>query len=233
MNKERTINKENENQREAKWLTTFNDLMTLLLTFFVLIFTMSSIDFKEMKQFKDSLQCALGVLESGDMTEVEIRQFVTDHSIGERFEEEGEVDDCLQALNFEPGIEVIFTQEGVIITFKDTILFKSGRADINPRAFPVLDKVATVIRKVSNPIRIEGHTDNIPIHSNKFPSNWELSTARAVNVLRHFVDVGKINPRRLSAAGYGESKPLFPNDTPEHRARNRRVEIFLMMEEKK
>jgi chemotaxis protein MotB len=83
------------------------------------------------------------------------------------------------------------------------------------------------------PIRVEGHTDNVPIHTKRFPSNWELSTIRAVNVLKYFANEGRIDPRRLSAVGYGESKPLVANNSPRDRAKNRRVEIVLLKEDLK
>ena len=88
-----------------------------------------------------------------------------------------------------------------------------------------------MIKKTKYYVRVEGHTDDTPINTKRFPSNWELSTARAVNVVKHFVESGKVVPQRMSAAGYGESKPLFSNDTRDHKARNRRVEITLIKEE--
>ena len=85
-----------------------------------------------------------------------------------------------------------------------------------------------MIQKTSNHVRVEGHTDNVPINTKRFPSNWELSTSRAVNVIKYFIRQRKVKPQRLSAVGYGESKPVFSNDTPENRARNRRVEIVIV-----
>jgi chemotaxis protein MotB len=120
-----------------------------------------------------------------------------------------------------------------MITLQDAILFHSGIAEINSRAYPTLDGIIANIKDMSHPIRIEGHTDDDPIHTGRYPSNWELSTARAVNVLKYFVDKGKTPPERLSAVGYGESRSVFPNDTPEHKAKNRRVEIVVIMEEEK
>ena len=94
-----------------------------------------------------------------------------------------------------------------------------------------MDKVAAVIQNIRNPVRIEGHTDNVPIATRRFPSNWELSTARAVQVLKYFIAAGEIDPSRLSAVGYGEAKPVLPNNTPENRTKNRRVEIVLVTED--
>lgn len=240
MNNGRVKKQEEEKEAEAKWLCTFNDLMTLLLTFFVLLFSMSSLDFSSMKAFQTSLQSALGVLEAGDMTAVAIIQAKLDSSeeyefaIEEIVEEESEeISQSLEGFDSEPGIRVAYTNKGVVLTLEDTVLFDSGSAHINPEAFPLLQKIAGWIGKVPLPIRIEGHTDNMPIRTRQYPSNWELSTARAVNVVKHFVRVGEIPPQRLSAVGYGESRPHYPNDTPEDRIRNRRVEIILVKEGKK
>ena len=100
-------------------------------------------------------------------------------------------------------------------------------------AYTVLGSLAGVIRDMPYPIRVEGHTDNVPIHTRRYPSNWELSTARAVNVVKYFADAGQIDPQRLSAVGYGESKPLVANDSAQNRAKNRRVEIVVVKEDQK
>ncbi|MBW1700746.1 MAG: flagellar motor protein MotB [Deltaproteobacteria bacterium] len=231
-------------EEDAKWLITFNDLMTLLMVFFVLLFSMSSLDVKKLKTFQFALQSALGILEEGQNMGVGVTEpspipetSNQEEVVLEEGEEvtttEEEIKDSIKALDSEPEIGVSYTKEGVVITLENTILFESAIADINPRAFAVLDKIAKIIKKTSKPIRIEGHTDDDPIHTETFPSNWELSTARAVNVVKYFVEAGKIPSQRLSAVGYGEAKPLFPNDTPEHKAGNRRVEIVLMMEEER
>ena len=113
---------------------------------------------------------------------------------------------------------------------KDFLLFDFGKADINPGGLAFLDKMATLIHKIPHPVRVEGHTDNVPIHTARFPSNWELSIARAVSVVKYIAGSGKINPQRLSAVGYGETRPLVPNDSAVHRTRNRRVEIVIATE---
>ena len=213
------------------WLTTFNDLITLLMVFFVLLFMMSSIDVKKLKEFQYALQSGLGVLKEGQRVSVGLIEppFPSDLEEIEK-EVPDEIQDFVKAFDSEPEITATYTKKGVLITLSNTILFQFGMADINPESFPVLDKIAAIISKTSESVRVEGHTDNLPIHTEKFPSNWELSIKRAVNVVKYFVGIGKIPPQRLSAVGYGESKPLFPNDTTEHRAANRRVEILLEME---
>ncbi len=235
-----------EEQNSASWLTTFNDLVTLLMVFFVLMFSLSSIDTKKMSDFQNALQSGLGILREGKQSSVAVQeaQMVKDMSnIGTQPEGreaaqpqqnmQQTIETALESLGADIGIQVTYTEQGAHLSFKDGVLFDFGRADINSTGFGVLDRIGNVIKKMPYPIRIEGHTDNVPIHTQKFPSNWELSTARAVNVLKYFTDAGQIDPRRLSAVGYGDSKPLVANDSPRHRAKNRRVEIVLIKEDKK
>lgn len=116
----------------------------------------------------------------------------------------------------------------VVINFSDRILFDSGSAELREEAKELIGSIATALEQTSHPIRIEGHTDNVPISTDRYPSNWELSTARAVAVLRFLMEEYQIPPERLIAMGFGEYRPIVPNDTPEHRARNRRVSIILV-----
>ena len=141
------------------------------------------------------------------------------------------IEAALESLDADIGIQIIYTEQGAHLSFEDGVLFDFGRAAISTKGYAVLDEIADVVRKMPYPIRVEGHTDNVPINTKRFPSNWELSTVRAVNVLKYFADAGRIDPRRLSAVGYGESKPLVANDSPQSRAKNRRVEIVLIKED--
>ena len=114
---------------------------------------------------------------------------------------------------------------------KDAILFESGRAELKPEGIEVLKKLEGLISDFDNELVIEGHTDNVPMTSGRFPSNWELSTARAVTVVRYLSESLDIDPGRLSAVGYGEYRPIKPNDTAENRAANRRVNILIIFNE--
>ena len=111
-------------------------------------------------------------------------------------------------------------------------IFGLGSADIAAEALPLLHKVGAIISKTAYQIRIEGHTDDLPIHTERYPSNWELSTARAVNVLRYFVKNHNVDPRRLAAEGFSEFHPVVANDTAENREKNRRVEIIFIKKER-
>lgn len=126
------------------------------------------------------------------------------------------------------NINVIREPRGLLIRLNDTVLFDKGSDIIKDKAQNVLDKIAVVLKNEPNSIRIEGHTDNLPIKTDKFPSNWELSTARATNLVKYLVEAHKISPTRLSAAGYGEYMPISGNNTEVGRGENRRVDIVVL-----
>lgn len=130
----------------------------------------------------------------------------------------------------EGDVNLFFSRKGLVMRLSDTLMFNLGAAEILTEAIPLLKKIAFIISGTSYAVCIEGHTDNLPIHTGKFPSNWELSTSRAVNVLRYFTEKEKAPMQRLSAVGFGEFHPVVANDKPEHRAKNRRVEIVFVRE---
>ena len=239
-------NLENEGGKAAIWLTTFNDLVTLLMVFFVLLFTMSTIDTQKMQDFQYALQSGLGIMETGNKVAISVKrtQPVDDMS-HIMTQAEGElkkkgnsqvsgnlVDQIQQMMDEDPNIQVTRTHQGTRLSFEDQVLFDFGKAAINPEGFVILDKIAGVLGKMPYAVRVEGHTDNVPIETRRFPSNWELSVARAVSVVKYFAEVSNIDPKKLSAVGYGESRPVAANDTLFNRAKNRRVEILLLTEGK-
>lgn len=243
----RSMPRSGDSDNRAGWLTTFNDLVTLLMVFFVLLFTMGSTDKNMMREFQNALQSGLGVLSSGSKVSIAVNESPRLVSMGETLsqgqsqttpdneeatteviDQEEAIDQALSEMAADPGIKVKHSTQGARISFEDALLFNFGKADINSSGLALLDKMAALIQKIPCVVRVEGHTDNVPIHTPRFPSNWDLSTARAVSVVKYLVDVANINPQRLSAVGYGESRPMVPNDSPADRARNRRVEIVLV-----
>jgi chemotaxis protein MotB len=221
------------------WLTTFNDLITLLMVFFVLLFTMGSLDTKMLKEFQYALQSGLGILGEGSQVSIAVKdsrpkpdmaQIEGEVEPVDDQEEATPIDEALKAIAADPGINVRYSNQGAHITFEDFLLFDFGKAVINSGGLKFLEKMTALIQKIPYPVRVEGHTDNVPIHTARYPSNWELSIARAVSVVKYFAESGKINPQRLSAVGYGATRPLVPNDSPANRSRNRRVEIVLATE---
>jgi chemotaxis protein MotB len=239
-------NLENEGSKKSIWLTTFNDLVTLLMVFFVLLFTMSTVDSRKMQDFQYALQSGLGVLEAGNKVSISVTKtqpvedmsHIMTQAEGEQNKQGSSqpggklVDQVRQLTEADPDIQVTHTHQGTRLSFEDQVLFNFGRAAINPAGFVFLDKIADALDKIPYAVRVEGHTDNVPIQTRRFPSNWELSVARAVNVVKYFAEVSNIDPKRLSAVGYGESRPVASNDTRANRAKNRRVEIFLLTEGK-
>lgn len=239
-------NSEGEGSNSPGWLTTFNDLITLLMVFFVLLFTMSSVDTKKMQDFQYALQSGLGILEGGRMVSISVKEtqpvddmsHIMTQAEGKQTKAGGGqpsgkwVDPIRQLMEADLNIQVTHTHQGTRLSFEDKVLFDFGKAAINPAGFAFLDTIANALNKIPYAVRVEGHTDNVPIETRRFPSNWELSVARAVNVVKYFAEVSKIDPQRLSAVGYGESRPVVPNDTLPNRTKNRRVEIFLLTEGK-
>ena len=114
-----------------------------------------------------------------------------------------------------------------MVRLAESLLFDLGSAELTPQALGFIDKVATILVAANKLVRVEGHTDNVPIHTAQFRSNWELSTARASSVIRYLIEKFNFSPELLSASGYGEYRPIAPNDTPENRAKNRRVEFVI------
>jgi len=202
---------------DGTWLITLSDVFTLLLVFFItfLAMTKHSTSPEEVdNEQKNPLVIRAGhpVPEPGV-----IKSRIADELAGN-----------IDFLNMGEEISVIATSSEIIISMKEKITFRPGEADILQESRPALDKIADTIRRHPNfLVEIDGHTDDIPIKTRLFPSNWELSVARATSVLKYFIHEHAINPSRLSIKGNADQKPVAPNDTPENRALNRRVEIRL------
>lgn len=246
MNRRRVQRPDENSGVTAGWLTTFNDLVTLLMVFFVLLFAIGSMDKQRVEEFQSALQSGLGVLGAGSRVSIAVQQSQTPISaLGQLSQSKNETqpesdldekdpfDDKFSEFAAQSGINVSYSKQGIHISFEDGLVFDFGQADITAKGFAFLDEMAVLIQQNTYAVRVEGHTDNVPIHTQRFPSNWELSIARAVSVVKYFIDAGKIDPQRLSAVGYGESRPLMANNTPGNRAKNRRVEIVLATEDEK
>jgi len=212
------------------WMVTYGDMMSLLLTFFVMLLSYSSTDIVKFKQAMGSLRGALGMLKS-EQGVVNLPKLM----IGTRAEQQVETSSVrlrklIKQEHLEEAIHVERTDKGLLIRISNMVLFDLGKAEIKPDVHSILDKLVSIIAQWEGPIRVEGHTDDLPIHTAQFPSNWELSTARAVKVLRILIEKGGVNPKNLSAVGYGEHHPIVPNINARNRSKNRRVEIHLEMD---
>ncbi len=185
---------------DATWLYSYADLMTQLLIFAILMVAVVGV--KGMPTEQQAMKADL------TQTVREIESFVKQSKT-------------------EGDISIDRAADRLIIRMKSAILFHEGQAELTGKAEEVLAGIAPLLARAPSPLRVEGHTDNVPIKSSQFPSNWELSSARAISVVRYLEDQG-IETTRLSVAGYGEFHPIIDNDTSEHRALNRRVEIVVL-----
>lgn len=245
-----------EGDNSDRWLMTYADLITLLLAFFVIMYAMSKVDAKKFEQMSEKLQgefnsndlnqpvatidLGAGVLKVGRLKLVAQRlespsfgQFKRRVSIGPatNIPASSGFDNAGTADSSQHEFSVEMNERGLIIHVLESALFQSGQAEMQPQARALLDNISAEIRNLPNQIRVEGHTDSIPINSLKYPSNWELAAARATAVVRYFVDKHDFSPERISALGFGEFRPLVSNDTPENRARNRRVDIVILTDD--
>jgi len=231
------------------WMVTYSDLVTLILCFFVLLFAFSTIDVVKFKAVSDSFRMK-SIIEGGvsiispdpplhanTNTPLDEDRHSTDEEQKQnevqRMQEQ-QLDNLYEAIakylednKLESVITASRDTAGVTLEIRDRVLFDSGRADIKAEGMPFLARVAQLIQNMPNPIEIEGHTDNRPISTLQFPSNWELSTARASRVVRYLIDEHNIDPIRMTAVGYGEFRPIATNDTADDRALNRRVVIHI------
>ena len=220
-----------------EWLAAFGDLMSLLLCFFVPLLSMSSMDAKKVSEAIGSLSGAMSVLEGGTKTEISKRRIQESTPINEQDETTEEVNRVTQAVidanemmekGHGPTISVEEAEEGFMIQLPASLLFKPGQAKIeNEDALLFLKRVALIIQELPNnlEIGIQGYTDNIPPGKNSpFIDNWELSSARALSVLKELLNDG-VDPSRMFAAGFGEYHPIATNATAKGREKNRRVEI--------
>lgn len=233
--------KKGEEGGGATWLDTYADTVTLLMTFFVLLYSMSTLDEAKFQQLSSAFnevmsgKAADSILQynlyDGEVPLVggESKVESTDASKVEDAAEKTyeEVKEFVEKNNLSEGIKVIPNEKGVNLQLKDSILFETGKADLKANSKEVLDQISYLIANLPNDIEVEGHTDNVPINTSEYHSNWELSTNRATTVVRYFVEVKHLNAARFSAAGYGEYHPLVPNTSDENRAQNRRVNILI------
>ena len=247
--------KEKKKSGSPAWMATFADMSTLLLTFFVIMLSMATVDVMKFKEMLGSVKEAFGVtFETHGEYRATIQDEVTppeDPGQGEwqqlqqEFKEEyyAEVEAAAEAAEerekaaeeiqkqidqsqMGDQIEVSSGDNGIRIRVKGALLFGAGQADLMSQAVPFLDALVQVMNKFTYYLLVEGHTDSTPISTDRFPSNWELSSHRASVVLRYLIYKG-INPGRLTSVGLGATYPLASNDTPEGRAANRRVEFIL------
>lgn len=220
-----------ETERGAPaWMVTFGDMMTLLLCVFVMLLAFSQLQAQRFKVLAGSLRNAFGVQTDLHYTGVPSGNNVLTDSFAtpeyRRVKVFQEISQILKTTKNTQGIEVTLEEEGVRLRVGEGLLFASGSARLEPQWLPLLGRFGPVIQSSGGTVTVEGHTDNRPIESAAFPSNWELSSARAGAVVRFFESQG-LPGSRLQSAGFADTRPLDDNNTPEGRQKNRRVEIMI------
>lgn len=242
MSRRRRSNIDEPKAGAPEWMTTYGDMVTLLLCFFVLLFSFSTIDAQKFQAIMQSFQGSLGILDSGTaiitpddfITEAMKDDLTTDQK--QELEDFRKLEETLEQYleNYDLQSDILITQEnaGLVLRFQDNVLFDPGKAELKPRSKEILEDISVFLQNpdfLKKSIRIEGHTDTVKVNpSSIYPTNWELSTGRAANVVRYLIEDLDLAPERFSIAGYGEYRPIAPNDTAENKSKNRRVDIVIL-----
>ncbi|HEY0264306.1 MAG TPA: flagellar motor protein MotB [Granulicella sp.] len=235
-----------EHVNHERWLVSYADFITLLFAFFVVLFASGQSDHKKQEQMASAMQTAFNPAAFFELhtKKPTVTEDMGAHAaptiapaldqqppsiIARQLEEKlGKLlADKSKASGLPPGSLIVrTTNEGIVVSLQEAGFFASGSAEVRPSSLPVLAAVAAALPKTA--LRVEGHTDDMPIHTQQFATNWELSSARAASIARYLLDHNVANPTQLSIAGYAEYHPAASNDTEEGRARNRRVDIILL-----
>ncbi|HOS60151.1 MAG TPA: flagellar motor protein MotB [Syntrophorhabdaceae bacterium] len=229
----RRKNGADEHENLERWLLTYADLITLLLAFFIMMYTFSKQDAQKYNEVTAHLKSIFsggsGIAKKGNLEgklPVDLQmQAGSNAMIEERIKQEFR--EIADENGLKNNITVFTDARGVVVRIMDKAFYDEGKADLKQGAKNALNKIIPIMKGIKNHIRIEGHTDDTPISKGEFKSNWELSVRRATEVVRYIVEKGPIAPDRVSATGYAEYRPIVSNDTAENKALNRRVEIII------
>ena len=229
--------KHEEHENHERWLVSYADFITLLFAFFVVMYSISSVNEGKFRTVSDSIKAALNPVVSPSSTKVpftigENKALTLNPAIeGAKEPAVRRLRQIMQSLKNQTHVEIIqlkeLTNGDIVLTLPDTVLFRSGESALLPEARPFIQAISEVLIELDRYVRVEGHTDNVPIATVKFPSNWELSATRAVAVVRALSEQYGVPTNHLTAVGHADSRSLTDNLTPESRAKNRRVEIVV------
>ncbi|MFA6540347.1 MAG: flagellar motor protein MotB [Bacteroidota bacterium] len=219
--------KHSGHENQDRWLLTYSDLITLLLGLFVILYAMSNIDKQKYSKWVVAFGGAFG------KSNIEIAKGMGSTGVLDGMSEQLRIEKLLQrALSIEKNnsaLSVSIDERGVTVHIQEELLFPSGQSELKGSSYVMLDSLAQVLKKIPNDIRVEGHSDNVPIATAQFPSNWHLSVSRAMNTGYYLIQKHGMNPEKVSVVGYGEFKPVLPNTSEKNRAANRRVDIVILM----
>lgn len=227
MRKEKVVKDNSE-----RWLLTYSDLITLLMVLFVILYASSNIDKDKYKEVATSFREALYTENSSEVSIYDNTSSDSgedDLSDEEKLEKvQNNIEETIEKLGLDKNVTSVMEEGGILISINDSLLFDSGEADLKDQYKTELFKIAEALKQVPNDIQVKGYTDNVPIKSSKYNSNWQLSSIRAANVVEFLMNSCGISGERLSAAAYGEYSPAKDNSTSEGRAFNRRVNILVL-----
>lgn len=223
-------------ENHERWIVTYADMLTLLFALFVVLWSMSVPDATRLEKVRESLNRAfdIGVLSgtSGASPVFGGGGGITPSLAEVKSNDMVEITKAVKSLAREQGLEnkiqVRTDADSITISLNDNLLFDSGSAELKPGSQVVLNEVAQALRTLPNEIRVEGHTDNVPVNSPDYPTNWELSAARASTVLRFLTETAGLKIPRLYLAGYADTRPVADNGTPDGRALNRRADLVIV-----
>jgi chemotaxis protein MotB len=229
-------NKHEEHENHERWLVSYADFITLLFAFFVVMYSVSSINEGKFRVLSDSLVNSFS--NNKPVGDLSLMDLPIHHHTSIQVKDEPQsnnnirsylkIANAITAVKVPQGVKITSTERGLNIRIKDEALFGSGSASINPQIAEFIDLIAGLVKDLPNLIAVEGHTDNQPIRSVVFPSNWDLSTARANTLVRYMIDRHQLAANRFSSTGYAGTRPIESNATPEGQASNRRVELIVL-----
>lgn len=251
MSRKRHHEEHHEEHADETWLIPYSDLLTLLLALFIVLFAAAQVDQKKLDAIRESFSNAFG---SGSPAILDSTKTPPDLSEGpptlkpdrsKPLDNEGKeqaylqetvqllevkkvLDKYIQENGLAADLQTVLTEEGLMIRIKDTALFTSGSAELLPESRRFAVAIAKMLVPLQQKVNVSGHTDNVPINTGEFPSNWDLSSKRSLNFMKFLLTQEKLNPERFSAIGYGEYRPVMTNQTEEGRAKNRRVEVLVV-----
>ena len=228
----KTGSREMESAGGMRWLLTYADMITLLLALFIILFAISTISKVKFQRLVNDISGGFNSTDSinnppnGGTTGIQNGST----QVANMGQVKAQLDQYIAQQHLQQKVQTRFDKQGdlIITLLSDKTYYSSGSAELRPETMHLLDDVALQLRRVPNDVRVEGNTDNVPIDTSEYPSNWELSAARATGVTRYLVERDHVAPTRISFAGYGEFRPKFANDTDEHRQQNRRVDILIL-----
>lgn len=236
----RKKHEEAEPENSERWTLTYLDMITLLFVLFVVLYSMANVNINKFKALASSMSMAFGsgggggknmlTNYSGSGIQPQSNSFVNVRDNNEFKSMVKLIKEYAAKQGISKKVDAKITERGLVINLEDSVLFGSGSAELSSKAREILDRLADIMFASKKQIRVEGHTDNVPIHTARYQSNWQLSTDRATNVIIYWISKYPDQAINLSAAGYGEFRPIASNGISEGRALNRRVDVVILRE---